>query len=65
MKENTYTWEQVRAYSIIALNNLLNSENNISLRKMKLYIDSLQTMHHKDGVVGYSQRLIEKEDRGE
>lgn len=64
MEENTYTWEQLRAYSIIALSNLLNSENAVSLKRMKLYLDSLQTIHHKDGIIGYSQRLLEKEEKG-
>lgn len=63
MEENTYTWEQLRAYSIIALSNLLNSENAVSLKRMKLYLDSLQTIHHKDGIIGYSQRLLEKEEK--
>ena len=63
MEENTHTWEQLRAYSIIALSNLLNSENAVSLKRMKLYLDSLQTIHHKDGIIGYSQRLLEKEEK--
>ena len=63
MEEETYTWEQVRAYSIIALNNLLNSANDVSLLGIKLCVDPLQRVHHKDSVVAYSKKLLEKETK--
>lgn len=63
MEKEVYTWEQVRAYSIIALNNLLHSANEINLKNIKLCIDPLQTLYGKDGVVGYSKMLIEKEEK--
>ena len=44
MEKELYSWEQVRAYSIIALHNLLNSANDINLKNMKLFIDPLQTL---------------------
>lgn len=56
-----YSWEQVRAYSIIALHNLLNSANDINLKNMKLFIDPLQTLYGKDGIVGVAERLINNE----
>ena len=35
MEEELYTWEQVRAYSVIALHNLLNFANDVSLKNME------------------------------
>lgn len=61
MEKELYTWEQVRAYSIIALHNLLNSANDINLKNMKLFIDPLQTLYSKDGIIGIAERLINKE----
>ncbi len=61
MEKELYTWEQVRAYSIIALHNLLNSANEINLKNMKLFIDPLQTLYSKDGIIGVAERLINKE----
>jgi len=63
MEEELYTWEQVRAYSVIALHNLLNSANDVSLKNIKMFIDPLQTLYGKDGVVGFSERLLEKENK--
>ena len=62
MENETYTWEQVRAYAIIALNNLMNSANKIDLKGIKMCIDPLQTIHQKDAVVSYSQRLLINEE---
>ena len=45
MEFETYTWEQVRAYAIISLNNLMNSANDIDLKGIKMCIDPLQTIH--------------------
>lgn len=61
MEEKLYTWEQVRAYSIIALHNLLNSANDVNLHNIKMFIDPLQTLYGKDGVVGFAERLLNKE----
>ena len=62
MEKEVYTWEQVRAYSIIALNNLLHSANDVNLKNMKMCIDPLQTLFGKDGIVGYADRLLNKND---
>ena len=61
MEKELYSWEQVRAYSIIALHNLLNSANDINLKNMKLFIDPLQTFYGKDVIVGVAERLINNE----
>lgn len=63
MEKELYTWEQLRAYSIIALHNLLHSANEIDLKNMKMFIDPLQTLYGKEGVVGFSERLLEKENK--
>lgn len=60
MEKELYSWEQVRAYSIIALHNLLNSANEVNLKNIKLFIDPLQTLYSKDGIVGMSERLLNK-----
>ena len=38
MEQELYTWEQLRAYSIIALHNLLHSANEIDLKNMKMFL---------------------------
>ena len=63
MEKELYTWEQLRAYSIIALHNLLHSANEIDLKNMKMFIDPLQTLHGKEGVIGFAERLLEKENK--
>ena len=60
MEKELYSWEQVRAYSIIALHNLLNSANEVNLKNMKLFIDPLKTLYGKDEIVGVAKRLINK-----
>lgn len=62
MEQESYTWEQVRAYSIIALHNLLHSANKINLKNIKMFIDPLQTLYGKEGIVGYADKLIENEE---
>lgn len=63
MEKELYTWEQLRAYSIIALHNLLHSANEVNLKNMKMFIDPLQTLYGKDGVIGFADRLLEKENK--
>lgn len=63
MEEESYTWEQVRAYSIIALHNLLHSANEVNLKNIQMFIDPLQTLYGKDGVVGFAERLIITENK--
>lgn len=62
MDKELYTWEQVRAYSIIALHNLLNSANKVNLVNIKMFIDPLQTLYGKDGIVGVAERLLQNEN---
>lgn len=62
MDKELYTWEQVRAYSIIAVHNLLNSANKVNLANIKMFIDPLQTLYGKDGIVGIAERLLQNEN---
>lgn len=62
MDKELYTWEQVRAYSIIALHNLLNSANKVNLVNIKMFIDPLQTLYGKDGIVGVAEKLLQNEN---
>lgn len=61
MGKELYTWEQVQAYSIIALHNLLNSANEVNIKNLKMFIDPLKTIHKKNVVVEYSEKLINSE----
>lgn len=58
MEQLLYTWEQVESYSIIALNNLLHSANEVNLKNMKMVIEPLQTLHSKAEVTEIAKRLI-------
>lgn len=62
MKKKLYTWEQVEAYSIIALHNLLHSANEVNLKNIKMIIEPLQTLQAKEGVVEYAEKLINTEN---
>ncbi|MEE1530864.1 MAG: hypothetical protein UGE22_02470 [Clostridia bacterium] len=61
MEKELYSWEQVRAYSIMALHNLLNSANDINLKNMKLFMDPLQTLYGKNEIVRVAEKLINNE----
>lgn len=61
--EELYTWDHVVAYSIIALNNLLNSANDINLKNLEMVIEPLQTIHTKNSVIAYADRLIAHENK--
>lgn len=52
------TWEQVEAYSIIALHNLLHSANEVNLKNIKMFIEPLQTLYSKAEVTGIAKKLI-------
>lgn len=58
MKRELYTWKQVESYSIIAIYNLLNSANEVTLKNMKICIEPLCTLYRKDEAVKYANKLI-------
>lgn len=62
MEKELYTWEQLRAYSIIALHSLLHSANEINLKNMKMFIDPLQTLYSKAEVIEFANYLVNKEE---
>ena len=63
MEKELYTWEQVKAYSVIALHNLMTSPNEINLKNIKMVIEPLKTIHKKDIVEKISQQLIDIENK--
>jgi len=61
-KKEKYNWQHVQAYSIIALNNLLNSANDITLENMKMIIEPLDLLHTKKDVIEYSEKLLKNKN---
>lgn len=60
MARELYNWDQVRAYAVIALNNVLNKNKDITTDNFIKELNPLQTLYGKDGVVGYANRLLHK-----
>jgi hypothetical protein len=60
-KKEKYSWEQVIAYSVIALNNLKHSANDINLKNIEMIIEPLDKIHTKKTVVEYAKKLIDDE----
>ena len=62
MARELYNWDQVRAYALIGLNNLLKTidKKEINLKNFKKELDPLQTSFGKEGVIGYANRLLNK-----
>lgn len=58
MARELYNWDQLRGYSIIALCNLLDKNNEVSLENFIKELDSLQTLYGKEGVIGLSRRYL-------
>lgn len=63
MARELYNWDQLRGYSIIALNNLLDKNNEINLENFIKELDSLQTLYGKEGVIGLSRRYLNIKNR--
>lgn len=61
MARELYNWNQVRAYSVIALNNIKEKNIEINFKNFIRELDTLQTSFGKDGVIGYSNRLLNRE----
>lgn len=60
MVKELYNWEQLRAYGLIALNNILESNEKISLENFMKELDPLQSLYGKDGIVGFANKLKDK-----
>ncbi|MCI8519284.1 MAG: hypothetical protein HFJ51_04250 [Clostridia bacterium] len=59
MNEELYNYEQVEAFAIIALHNLLRSPNReyISLKNFKMFLEPLPQIHTKDEVIDFANNL--------
>lgn len=64
MARELYNWDQVKAYAIIAINNLKikNKQVNINTEEFINEINPLQTLYGKEGIVGLANRYL-KEDK--
>lgn len=56
MARELYNWDQVRAYAIIALYNLIKNNKKINIVNFVKELDSLQTMYGKEEVIGLARR---------
>lgn len=63
--ENLYNYEQVEAFALIGLHNLLNSSNkdNINLNTFKMFLEPLEKLHSKEFAVNYANTLLEEENK--
>ena len=62
---NLYNSEQVEAFALIGLHNLLNSANkdNINLNTFKMFLKPLEKLHSKEFAVNYANTLLEEENK--
>ena len=63
MARELYNWDQVRAYAVIALNNVLNKNKDITTDNFIKELDPLQSLYGKDGVIGLANRIKEKSNK--
>lgn len=60
MVKELYDWEQLRSYSTIALNNILESNEKINLENFIRELDTLQSLYGKEGIVSFANKIKEK-----
>lgn len=62
MARELYNWDQARGYLIVAASNYnkKNEENKIDINNLLNDYDVFQTQIGKEGVIGYSKRLMSK-----
>ena len=62
---NLYNYEQVEAFALIGLHNLLNSANkdNINLNTFKMFLKPLEKLHSKEFAVNYANTLLEEKNK--
>lgn len=60
-----YNYEQVEAFALIGLHNLLNSANKdkLDLKTFKMFLDPLEKLHSKEFAVKYANKLLEEENK--
>lgn len=61
MEEKLYTWDQVKAFSIITLHNILHSANDVNLKNVIMFIEPLESLNEKIDIIEYAQILIKNE----
>ena len=64
MARELYNWDQLVAYSIIALNNVKTKNKEINASNFIAELNPLQTLYGKEGVVGLAHRYLNKEKKG-
>ncbi len=58
MARELYNWDQLKAYSIIALHNLESKNIKINKQNFVRELDTLQTMYGKEGAIGIANRYL-------
>ena len=61
MDEKLYTWEQVKAFSVITLHNILHSANDVNLKNVIMFIEPLENLNEKIDIIEYAQILVKNE----
>lgn len=57
MARELYNWDQLRAYAIIALDNVLTKNKDVNVKNFETELNPLQTLYGKDGVIGLANRI--------
>lgn len=60
MARELYNWDQLRAYSTIALINVKEKNRLVDVEDFIKELDSLQTLYGKEGVIGLANRKLNK-----
>lgn len=65
--EEQYNYKHVISYTVIALNNLLNSANKdeIDLKTIVKFVEPLKDIHKKEYVIDFADKLLEEEKNKE
>lgn len=58
MARELYNWDQLKAYSIIALLNILDKKEEVNVENFVRELDPLQTLYGKEGVIGLANRRL-------
>lgn len=53
-----YNWKQLRAYSIVALKNVLDNTKDVNVGNFVKELDTLQTLYGKEGIVKLSEKYF-------
>jgi len=60
MARELYKWNQLVAYSVIALENLKLKNVEITSERFIAELNPLQTLYGKEGVIGLANRYLKK-----